>query len=205
MSDTQILLSPKLLRRLQIISTVVVLFPSAGLLLAAYLSATRPEHSAAEAVTLAIAGIALPPLIYWLWSLIRWLRRGQEVGADPQSLAARLSKKPYLGFIPVAITLAILGVLKGSPQRDDPSAVTDKLRTGCIASADSDAVRSGANPKAFDVHKRIADYCGCFATQVTQQYAPNEFATAITLDSAGLSRERKLNRLMTTCSEAVDH
>jgi hypothetical protein len=213
MPANKLLLSPQLLRRLQIISTCIMLVPSAILLFFSYLAATSPDHTAAEAIVLAIIGLGLTPIIYGLWAVVRWVRRNQEPDADPTSIGARLGKTPYLALVPISIMLGILAigrsVDKPAESRNAFHSATSnffaQMRAGCIASADSSATQSGANPSAPDVRAHINDYCQCFTTEVEKQYTPEEFSRVAALDSAGMSKEGKLNRLMASCTDRVEH
>jgi hypothetical protein len=80
-----------------------------------------------------------------------------------------------------------------------------RMRAGCIASADSGATQSGANPNAPDVRAHIINYCQCFTTEVEKQYTPEEFSRVAALDGAGMSKEGKLNRLVASCVERTAH
>jgi hypothetical protein len=192
-------------RRMQLISTAVMLFPSAVLLMFGYLSATRPRHSAAEAVVLFVLAVALPPLVYGGWALVIWLKRGQQPGADPSSLAARLGKKPYLGFIPVGLMLALLALLSrvnpGSSSTEAKEDVFVNMRTSCVSGAVSAAKRGGLDPGKPAAKARIDSYCSCFVLEMQTQYTSAELAKFAEGGGAGMAKDKKFLALIDKCQE----
>jgi hypothetical protein len=146
-------------RRMQLISTAVMLFPSAVLLLFGYLSATSPRHSALEAVILFVLAVALPPLVSGGWALVISLKRAQQPGADPSSLAARLGKKPYLGFHPRRVDARSAGGSqpfqpKPRSERREGGFLRD-MRTSCLSGATSAVKREGLDPSTSAAKARI--------------------------------------------------
>jgi hypothetical protein len=188
-------------RRMQLISTVVVLFPSAVLLYFGYLSATTPGHSTTEAIVLFVLGAALPPLIYSAWAGVLWAKRGQLPGADPSSPAARYGK--YLPYLAVGVMVALISLGRGftpAPARSDEKGDGFvKMRASCVAEAGNGARRQGVDPDAAETKARIEKYCTCYVLQVQLQYTPEEFAQLSKLDRAALAKEKKLGALLETC------
>jgi hypothetical protein len=190
-------------RRMQLISTVVVLFPSAVLVYFGYLSATTPGHSTTEAVVLVVLGVALPPLIYSAWAGIIWAKRGQLPGADPSSPAARYGK--YLPYVAVGVMVLLLSLGRGfhpSPARStEKGDVFVAMRASCVSEATNAARKQGVDPGAAEMQARIEKYCTCYVLQVQLQYTPEEFAQLSKLDRAGLAKEKKLAALLETCDQ----
>jgi len=190
---------------MQLISTGIVVIPSAILLLFAYMSATSPRHSPVEAVVLALLGIGLTPLIYLLWGVVIWLKRGQSADADPGSLAARVAKKPYVAVVPVVIILALAFFLNGLSEGLDRSAakmdVFAEMRTSCEDAATHSAKQNGADPTAANIKAMIGKYCSCYVLGVQTQYTPAELEKISTLDHASLAKQTKLQNLVAKCEK----
>ena len=193
------------LRRMQLISTGLMVIPSAILLMFAYLSAISPRHSPLEAVVLLILGIALTPLIYLLWTVVIWLKRGQAPDADPTSLAARIAKKPYVAIVPVMIMLGLVfflnGLNSGLEQGEVKPDVFVGMRTSCEAASADAAKRNGADPTDASVKAMIGKYCSCYVLEVQTQYTPAEMERISTLGNAGLAKETKLQSLLAKCEK----
>jgi len=193
-------------RRLQFISTAVMLFPSTVLFYFGYLSATRPTHTALEAVVLFILAIALPSLVYFLWAAVIWLKRGQQPGADPSSLAARLGKKPYMAFIPVGVMLALLAALgslnTGSGKRADKDSTEgffESMRDSCLSSAASALKRDGVDTASAAAKARMEAYCSCVVLQLQMQYTPTELARFSVRGSDEMTKDKKFFALLEQC------
>jgi hypothetical protein len=195
-------------RRLQLFFTALVLVPGAILLYFAYLSATTPSHSAAEAVILLLLGIALPPLIYWLWALIIWLKLGQEPGADPSSLAARIARKPYLAFIPVIIMLALIWLLNGFGNGikdvERKPDVFVAMRQSCDEEATRALRQKGADPTTPALKALVDRYCSCVVIEAQLRYAPAEIEQMDKLDNAHLANDRKFAALIDKCNKDAE-
>jgi hypothetical protein len=194
-------------RRLQLISTGLMVPVSLGLLVFGYLAATTPEHSATEAVVLFALAVAIPPLIYGLWSLIRWIDRGRQPSADPSSLAARIGRKRYVGFVPIVIMLGVLklstSVGMGSSQ-SEPEAAFARMRRSCVQSASSSLKQHGADPTAAKVKAKIDKYCSCVVVQVQVQYTPAELERVSSLGRGAPEKDEKLGRLLESCARQSD-
>ena len=197
-------------RRAQVISTVVVLFPCAGLLYASYLSATRPNHSRGEAIFLFILGVGLAPAIYFAYEGILWLKRGQQPDADPTSLAARLGKKAWLPLVPVAVLVGLASATSGFNQgfrhAREPDDLRDSnrmlanMRKGCVSSATETLKRRGGDVNAPPLKAKIDAYCGCFAEGMRAQYS---LAELVKFDEseADLAKETKVRTLIERCQQ----
>jgi hypothetical protein len=185
----------KLLRRLQIILTILVLLPSAGLLMFAYFSATTPGHSTAETLLLAIAGVALAPANYALWGFIRQMRRAQEPGADPRALATRLGRYKYLGVIPAALSILIVQVVTAHPAHDTYNAA-DNIRSSCITGTASALKERGTDPTAASVKASLTGYCGCIVANIERSFTPAEVER---IDKSPAD-DPKIKQIAQTCS-----
>jgi|GEM_PF-5641785 len=195
-------------RRMQRISTVVMLFPCAGLLYASYLAATRPNHPTSEAIVLFILGVGLTPGIYYLYEVVIWLKRGQQPDADPTSLAARLGKKAWLPLVPVAVLVGLAsatsGFNKGFSHAREPDDLRDSnqmlanMRKGCVSSATETLKRRGGDVNAPPLKAKIDAYCGCFADEMRAQYS---LAELVKFDDtrADLTKETKVRTLIEKC------
>jgi hypothetical protein len=197
----------KWLRRMQLISTGVVLVPSAILLMFAYWSAISPRRSALEAIVLLILGIALTPLIYWLWEVVIWLKHGQAPDADPTSLSARIARKPYFAFIPVLIMVGLVWLLDRAGDRIEPGEQQRNIFVDMRASCESEAAKSlkqnGTDPNGAKAKAMIGKYCSCYVLEVQMQYTPAEFEKISTLGSASLEKDKKFQGLMEKCDKAA--
>jgi hypothetical protein len=193
-------------RRLQLISTAVVLFPSAVLLYFGYLSATTPGHSTAEAAVLIALGVALPPLIFGMWAAIIWAKRGQQPGADPSSPAARYGK--YLPYVAIGLMVGLISLGRGfspsSSRGDEKKDVFVSMRASCVSEASNAAKKQGVDPNASETKARIDKYCTCYVLQMQRQYSPEEFAALSKLDGAGLAKDKKLAALLDTCDRETN-
>jgi hypothetical protein len=195
------------LRRMQLISTGVVLIPSAILLMFAYWSAISPRRSALEAIILLILGIALTPLIYWLWDVVIWLKHGQAPDADPTALSARIAKKPYFAFVPVLIMLGLVSVLNSAGNRLERGEEKRDIFVDLGASCESESAKAikenGTDPNDAKVKALIGRYCSCYVLEVQMQYAPAEFEKISTSGGAGVAKDKKFQGLMEKCDKQV--
>ncbi|MGZ6058447.1 MAG: hypothetical protein ACXWLP_03230 [Myxococcaceae bacterium] len=191
------------LRLLQRITTGVLLFPSAALLIFAYLSATRPNHTAAEAAVLLVLGLALLPLNWIAWNWVVRIRMARQPGADPTTPAARLSRSPYLAIVPVLLGLGLLRLANGVNARVRDDGALESMRRACVESAVKTATVSAINPSSAEVKARIDRYCGCVVTGVKTQYSAAELAQLDGLSAGELEGERRFNRLLETCASSV--
>lgn len=191
-------------RRLQLITTGITIIPSVILLIFAYMSATRPNHTSAEAIVLLLLAIGFPPLVYGLGSLTIWLKRGQAPDADATSLAARIARKPYLAVVPVLLMLGIVwfldGFNEGLKRGEDSPDVFTAMRSSCVSEATKSAQQSGANSDASAVKAKVDRYCTCIVLQVQEQYSPAEFEKVTARDPAGLANDKKFAGLIDKCA-----
>jgi hypothetical protein len=188
-------------RRMQLISTAVVLFPSAVLLCFGYLSATTEGHSRTEAVVVLAMAVVFPPLIYGLWSAIIWAKRGRLPGADPSSAAARYGR--YLPYVAVGLMVGLISFGRGfnpaSSRSDEENDVFVTMRASCVSGASNAARKHGADPGAAETKARIEKYCTCYLNEVQSQYTPEGYVKLSMLDSASLAKDKKHAALLQTC------
>jgi hypothetical protein len=190
-------------RRMQLISTLVMLLPSAGLLALGYSFWTSARHSRGEAVVLFVLGVALPPLIYFAWTGILWMKRGALPDADPTSLSARVAKKPVLVLLVVGgVAFGFVSFLNGFANAvsggGDPAAGFARMRSSCVSSAASSVRQKGADPSASPLKEKLDRYCGCVVDEIRAEYTTAEQAEAVL--TQGL-KDPKMRQLIARCQQ----
>jgi hypothetical protein len=196
-------------RRSQLISTVVMLFPSAALLALAYSCWTSGrQRSRAEAVVYFLLGVALPPLIYFAWTAIIWMKRGALPGADPSSLAARVAKKPLLvlsvmGGLAIGLVSFLNGFADTVTERDDNKQNGyARMRASCVSGMSAALKQKGVDPNASPMKEKVDKYCGCVVVRLRTEYTLDEVEKL--LEQGLVMKEPKARELNAKCLQQVN-
>ncbi len=195
-------------RRMQFLSTLLMLLPSAALLALAYSCWTSGgRHSRAEAVVYFILGVALPPFIYFAWAAVIWVKRGALPGADPTSLAARVAKKPMLlplvlGCVAVGLVSFLNGFSNTVTGRDDNKENGyARMTSSCVSGMANGVKQHGGNPSASPLKEKLEKYCGCFVGKMRTEYTLDQVENLL---DQGLMKDPKARQFGSQCQQQAE-